>query len=366
MGEPIRRVRNKTGTVYEVRVDGVPYPDGRRKQVCRRYPSLKEAKLGLAAIRSEVAAGTFVGKNTVTLRRLFDTWLDGKRNIKPSTRQGYKDVTRRFLTEHGDLPVQKLSKSILDAYISNRLELGRSPTTVRAFLRAIRQPLDLAVRTRLITSNPADYVELPMLDLPKHSIWTPEQAHQFTVAALEDRLAPLWLLSMAGLRRGEVLGLAWSQIDLDKGTLVIAETNVLVDSKIVRSTPKTRRGYRTLPLWSQLSDSLTSYRRQQIRERMAWGGWPDTDLVGTEIDGSPIHPRTYSERFKRLSRKAKVPVIMLKNARHTSVTMMRAQGVPDAVVAAWHGHDESIMRAAYTVIGQDHLGQAASAIEGRF
>lgn len=366
--EPISRIDTPRGTRYRIRVDAGYTPDGRRRQVSSTHDTLKEARLALARIRTEVQAGTFVGKTTVTVRQQYQTWLAGKRKIRPTTRQHYADVAALLLAQYGDLPVHRLSKAHLDALVTQMLTTGgadgtgRSVSYVRTMLIGLGQALDLAVAERLCASNVARLVELPERPLPQPVTWTPDQARQFLTAITGSREEALWRLTMAGMRRGEVMGLTWVHVDLEARTVAVEETRVNLRGSVIESLPKTRRGHRVLPIWDALEDALRRLRSTQAAERLALGGWT-TDLLAVDPTGRPILPRTYADRFKAISRSAGLPPIPLKNARHTSVTLMRNEGVPDHIVAAWHGHDETVMRSTYTDAQAPQMRSAADVVQ---
>lgn len=360
--EPIKRVTRADGsTVYRLRTDGPPRADGSRRQVSASFPSRKAARDELARIRAAVADNRYVARDGITVREQFDGWLAGKRGIRPSTRQGYLGVTGRFLAVHGEMPVQWLTKETLDGWVNALLEEGRSPHTIRDFVAALRQPLDLAVAQNRLAMNPARLLEIPQTPIADPVVWTPEEVQAFLAVASTDRLYACWLMTMAGMRRGEVLARRWP--DTADGQLIIDSNRVLVGSDVLEGDPKTRRGFRILPMWGALDEALEARRSAETAERALLGEWGGGDLIAVEADGTPVGPRRYSERFKALAYRAGIKRIPLKNARHTSITNMRNAGVPDHLVAAWHGHDESVMRSAYTAVSQEALGTVAEAVQ---
>ena len=373
--EPITKITLADGsTRYRIRVDAGVHLDGKRKQIHRKFTTCLASVAGLADLRTQVARGEFISRQSVTASTYFASWLAGKRKLRPTTRAYYEDVSTPFLDSYGDLLIQHLTKRHFDSAVNTMLTTGgrtgtgRAPSYIRGFLIAWGQCLDMAVAEGIIRSNPARLVERPSMPVPDPVTWTTEQAAVFQTSVKEHPWNALWLLSLAGLRRGEVMGLAWRKVDTEAAKLVIGDdsaptTRILLDGKVIDSDPKTRRGFRTLPLWPEITEALKELRLRQTRDRLACGGW-DTDLVAVHEDGSPINPRHYSDTFQALSKKAGLPVIFLKNARHTSVTLMRNAGVPDHIVASWHGHDESVMRAYYSD-GTQHLDQAAEAIRQR-
>jgi integrase len=158
------------------------------------------------------------------------------------------------------------------------------------------------------------------------------------------------------------MGLRWAHVDFIKSSITIEEARVYLGGTVIQSTPKTRRGYRVLPIWNTLEASLRALKTTQATERLSVGGW-DSDLLAVDPAGRPILPRAYADRFKKIAQQIGLPTIPLKNARHTSVTLMRNEGVPDHIVAAWHGHDETVMRAVYSDAQAPQMRSAAEAVE---
>jgi integrase len=346
--EPISKVTLSDGSVrYRIRVDAGYHLDGRRKQVHRTFRTYKEAVAGLASIRTQAPKGEFIGRESVTCAKYFASWLSGKRKLRASTSAYYANVSRPFLETYGDLPVQSLTKAHFESAVNEIISSGRGASYVKGFLVAWGQVMDSAVSEQIVRTNYARLVDKPSLPLPSPNTWTADEAATFMSSIEGHPWEALWRLTMAGLRRGEVLGLTWDQIDLGAGKLSIETTRVIVDGKVVPSGPKTMRGWRVLPIWPALADSLARHQ-------------PQTGLLATEAN-RPIDPGHYSKTFKRLARQAGLPAIPLKNARHTSVTLLRNQGVPDHIVAAWHGHSETVMRTYYSE-AQVGMMQAAAAL----
>ena len=142
--------------------------------------------------------------------------------------------------------------------------------------------------------------------------WTPEQATRFRAHVAGDRLAACWLLTLAGLRRSEVLGLRWADVDHDAGTITIAQGRVVVGGGTATGAPKSARSARTLPMPSDVLGALRTFKTRQSQEHLALGGrWPDTGLVAVSADGSPIRPETYSRAVALHCTAAGVPAIRL-------------------------------------------------------
>ena len=141
------------------------------------------------------------------------------------------------------------------------------------------------------------------------------------------------------MRRGELLGIQWSDVDLGRARIAVRRSLVTVGHEVVVSEPKTAKGRRSVALDPATVASLKVWRLHQAAERLAWGpAWIDSGLVFTREDGRPLHPREVTRAFSRHVLAAGVPIIRLHDLRHTHATLALAAGVHPKVVQERHGH----------------------------
>lgn len=343
MREPIRKVTIKNGGVrYRVVVDVGIRPDGRRDQRTRTFRTRKEATRYLTATRSQVDTGTYIAPSKLTLSDYLRGWLAGKRNLKANSRSGYRLALRHVHASCGHLPLVKIAKSDIDATVTTMHDNGSSPATIIKTLTIMTQALDAAMRENLIPRSVAALVERPRRIKPQMQRWTEGEMRTFLRTASEDRLHPAWRLSLYGLRRGEVMGLRWADVNLDGASLTVWQSRMTVDGHEVIDTPKSASSARTLPLDDALVAALRAFHARQSVERLAAGEAYDgtTDLIVTDELGKPWRPELYSDKFGRLAAKAGVPAIRLHDCRHTALSVMVDRGVPISVVSAWAGHSD--------------------------
>ncbi len=381
--DPIKKITTAAGEIrYRFIIDMGKRPDGRRDQRCFTYTTLTEARAERAKIIADRSRGTLVVPTKVTVKEAIQTWLDGKRNIRPSTLRNYEDSLRLVSDRLGHIQLQKLNKGQLDKLVTDLLTSGRrigniqrqglSPRSVNQALMLLGSVLDDAVRQGTLSRNVAKLVERPSQVKKDMRTWTANQAGAFLEAVADHRLNAAFQLSLYGLRRGEVLGLCWSDIDLQAKTLTIHRARVEVTGTgIVEVGPKTERGKRTLPLDDAMVAALRSLRTQQSRERLAAGtayraACPDCGgehLVVNEL-GHTYRPEWFSDEFRRMAKVAGLPVIRLHDARHTCGTLMHLRGVPTAVISKWLGHATASFTMATYVHSQDDALTAAGALYG--
>lgn len=377
IAEPIREITLASGRVrYLATLDvGKDPATGKRLQRKQKFDTLKAARAWLAETRTAVMRGTYADRSTVTLAEHLDAWLAGRLNIRPSTRRSYADVLRPFRDRLGAVPVGDVTRrqveQVRDALLSGEARRvgvkGRplAPRSVRLALQTLEAAMTAAVRDGLAVRNPVEHVERPSGQSAPGAAWDVEQARAFLRVAAGDRLHAAWLLSLHGLRRGEVVGLPWSAVDLDAGTLSVAQARVAVAGEVLLSGTKTARGTRVLPLPDDLAAALRALRARQAAERLAAGpAYVGEGYVVCDDKGRAMRPEAYSDSFRALAARAGVPVIRLHDLRHTSVSLKRSAGWPDHLVAAWHGHDESVMRRTYSHVYMDDLRAHARTLAG--
>jgi integrase len=394
-GPQIKAVRLAGGRVrWRFVVDVGKRPDGRRDQRTHTYDTLQGARGALARIRADLSRGVFVTPTTLTLGETVEAWLAGRRTIRPGTLANYRNAVKPVVERLGHLPVQALSKAHVDGLVDWMLTAGRrvgagkggplAPATVTLALTVLGMVLEDAVRQGLVVRNAARLVDRPAARQPEMATWTAEQAGQFLAAVADDRWHAAWILSLYGLRRGEVCGLRWEDVDLDEGTIAVQVTRVLVAGRHtpVHGAPKSDRGRRTLPLDESTVKALRALRAGQAAERLAAGSayaprcadctpaeaaGPGGRHVLVDELGDPVHPESYSDRFEVLVRRAALPKIRLHDCRHTTATLMHLRGVPVAVISAWLGHAKaSFTLATYAHSQPEALRAAGGVLAGAY
>jgi integrase len=159
--------------------------------------------------------------------------------------------------------------------------------------------------------------------------WTAEQVGTFLQGVADDRLgAAYFLLATTGMRRGEALGLRWSDVDLDAGRAALRQTLIAVNHQPTLGTPKTAKGRRTVSLDAATVTALKDHRKRQAAERLQMGaGWTDHGLVFCRVDGGLLHPERFSRSFAARALQLGLPKIRLHDLRHGWATMALAAGV---------------------------------------
>jgi integrase len=292
---------------------------------------------------------------------LTNTWLPGKGiTLAESTWDGYRrKVDRHILPALGHLRIRRLRAQHLEALYERLLHPtdGRRPLAPKTVLEVhliIRGALNDAVRRGLVNRNVALVAHAPKLkSIPKTEpqAWNAQQLQAFLQAAAGHRLFPaFWLLASTGMRRSELLGLRWDDVDLKKSRLSVNRGLVAVAYEVRESRGKTRNSRRAIDLDPTTIEVLSAWRDWQRAEQEAVG-IESGDWVFTNIDGQPVHPHSISQTFERIARRAGVPRIRLHDVRHTHGTLLIKAGIPVKVVSERLGHGNP----AFTIDTYQHV-----------
>lgn len=353
MTKRLRRA-NGEGSVYR-RPDGrhvaTAYDvNGKRVEFYGRTESEALDKRKRAADR--LATGAAPVDSTTRLRTFYDRWETG--TLAASGRRlATQSQYRSLLTNHalpvlGNRGVGGIRPSDVEQLfvsVSGRL----APSSCRSLYAALRALFDGAVRDGLIARNPVAAIRRPTLPRREAPVVERVQLRALLEAAKGTRLEALWLLlAGTGMRRGEALGLLWSDVDLDGGRLRVSRTLGRVDGVgIVVNEPKSGRGRRTLDLAPAVVAALREHRRRQAAERLAAGhAWADENRVFATTIGTALDPRGVNKAFGVIARKAKVSATP-HTLRHTAATNLLDEGHPVAVVAEQLGQDPVTLMSTY-------------------
>ncbi|MGH8923844.1 MAG: tyrosine-type recombinase/integrase [Acidimicrobiia bacterium] len=301
----------------------------------------------------KINTGTYVEPTVTTLEEwVHRTWLPLiAERVKPSTLDSYRrNLDLHILTRLGQRQLRQITPAMLHQLYADLLSAGNLKTgaglsakTVRYVHTIIHKVLADAANLGLINVNVADRAKPPH---PKAKAskeiksWTADELRRFLELVNGHRLEAAWhLAALTGMRRAEVLGLRWRDLDMDSGRLSVRQALVSVGYEIIKSTPKTHQA-RTIDIDPGTVERLRLHRERQGRERDDWDAdYQDNDLVFGREDGSPIHPHSFSQAFERIVARFGLPRIPLHGLRHTHATVALSLGVPAKVVSERLGHE---------------------------
>ncbi len=349
----------KGNRYYAVIYEGVDPATGKERR--RWYPA-GTRKVDAEKLVTELVKrhndGEYRPPERLTLGEyLTDRWLPAQRSqLKATTFHSYgSNIRLHVLPPLGNVPLARLAPEDLDGLYARLLESGRrnrsgdgpglSPSSVRYVHRILRKALNDAVRKGTLTRNPA-----ALADPPKRSartnrgremkVWSQVQLQTFLNSLDGQRLAPAFVLAAhTGMRRGEIAGLRWSDIDLDAKLVHVRQAAVVVNYELRLTDVKTANGNRTIDVNDDVVRALQTWRRKQAEERLLLGAsYEDHDLVFARPDGTPTHPELLSSTFERITRLTGLPRVRFHDVRHTHATLLLKAGVPIKVVSERLGH----------------------------
>ncbi len=368
------RKTGKTVVRYQLTVDaGVNPQTGKRQQIRRRYGTEKQARDALAEITQQASIGAFVPRKAVTVDELCADWLASLHNARATTVSGYAYVLAPLREQHGNLAAQKLTRPDLDRLLMELRDGGTrtakghvrrawSARSLNAAIDAWRLVLAYGCERRELAHNAAAGMRKVARVRREMDTYTPDEIRRVLRTADTDRNGHLWYLALSGLRRGEIAGLRWADVDFDAGTLTIARSRVEVGttSVVVENEPKTESSRRTLPCDNGLLAVLRRASARHAQEKLALGvGHADSGYVACTEAGQPYTPGALTHMWHDLVACAGVRRIRLHDARHSCGTALHLRGVPMAVIAKWLGHADASITAKIYAHSQDDALKAA-------
>ena len=350
----------------------------RRKKWHSGFRTRREAETALVDILSRMQQGLYVGPSKKSLGEFLEEWLATVRpTVRASTWSSYCAEIRKHVLPHlGATRLQAIGPGDLNSLYAQLLTSGRqdgkgglSARTVRYIHTILRRALETAVRWNLIPRNPASIADPPRASGRQHEMrtWSAEQVRTFLESTSEERLHAAWvLLATTGMRRGEVLGLRWSDVDFEHRRVSVNRSLISVDYEIRFESPKTARSRRSVALDSGTVTRLREHRRTQIEERLALGtGFDHDGLLFCQPDGLPVHPDRFMKLFQRTVSKAGLPRIRLHDLRHTFATLALEAGVHPKVVSDRLGHSSiAITLDTYSHVAPSLDAAAAEVVAG--
>lgn len=352
---PITEVTVRGKTRYKVWLSSVR--NGQRVRTSKTVDTRDEAERLYAANR----LGEVVPSSKDTFNAWADRWIARKEDsgIRPKTIDGYRIDLLQPRAAFGKTKIQQVTEDHVEALVRSMRDNAYAKRTVAKMLISLRSVFELALRKGVIRFNPAAGVDALGKPSAERDALTAGELDKLRAAIRGNRHEAAWMLTLVGLRRSELLALTWADVDFDTGRLTVSKSRTALSGV---QPPKTAKGHRVLPLDAERVRLLREYRAWQA-ETFGLVQAKDGFIVVNE-DGRPMRPESWSRRWRTLCKNTEGVAShhVLHAARHSTVTFMRNAGVPDQIIAAWHGHDEVIMRRTYSHTQTEQLKSAASAL----
>src|SRR5215211_1487944 len=267
------KYEGKRGITWTFVIDVGRAANGKRIQKWRRgFPTKKAAESAMRLELHERQSGTYIEKSPETVGDLLERWLQtvARHKVKPTTLEDYTlTINKHLKPALGHIQVQALTAATVQRFYSDRLDAGIGARSVQLCHQRLSQALALAEREAIVSRNVCRATEPPKAPPKQGSSWTAEEARRFLAKADADTYSPLWLLALkTGLRRGELLGIRWKDLDLDKGTLQVHQTVTLLQGTPTIQTPKTAASRRVVKLSADAVTALANHRTAWLQRQL--------------------------------------------------------------------------------------------------
>jgi integrase len=324
---------------------------------------------------SAVDTGTDTKPAKTTVRELLlDMWLDGVHGLAPKTAERYRQLADQQIIPHlGAVQIQKLRKAEIIEWHQKLLTSGGkdgrplSARTVGHAHRVLRKALAHAIDREILTRNVAAAAKVPAVTAPEIQTLNAAQMADVLKACKGHALYPIVALALGtGARRGEILALPWSNVDLEGGTVKIERSLEETRDDLRFKEPKTRHGRRTITLPASAIEALKEHRKRQLEFRLATGlGRPEPDaLVFCTVEGEPLSPDNLSRDWHRFVKARKLPAVMFHSLRHSHASALIAAGLDVLSISRRLGHGSPVITlGVYGHLFENKDDAAARAIE---
>ncbi len=343
------RKRGKNSFEIDVYLGRDPVTGKRLRDTHAFTGTLKGARAEQRRLLRERDLGTYVSPSTLTVGEYLDQWLRdyAKPNVAGNTYEGYERIIRLHVKPHLErVPLSKLRplhvQGLYGKLLAQTDESGAQILSAHSVLhvhRALKQALKQAVRWQLLAVNPCDAVDPPRREHKEMQAITENETARLLEGLSGTRYrAPVLVAVTCGLRRGELLGLRWQDVDLDGGKLSVRQALEQTKAGIRAKQPKTAKSRRQLSVPAFVVAELRQHRKEQNERRLEQGNtWQDHDLVFPSPNGAPWSPSAFSRLFLHHARRLGVSC-RLHDLRHSHATQLLHQGVHPKIVSERLGH----------------------------
>lgn len=353
-----RKNTNGAGSIYKDRTSGrwvgavtigtdAQGRPKRRKVTARTQAEVRDR---LEELRRTIEVDTSLPVD-MTTKRFLEYWagevLPGS-GVSQTTADGYRRIlTLYVIPSVGRVRLEHLAPQHVRRMLTDMRDRGLSPNTQRLARSVLRRALRTAEVEGYVNRNVAALVDGVRLGRPKGRTLTPQQARTLLTAAQGTEYEALvTVLLSLGLRKGEALGVAWSDVDLDSTPATLSVRQALkkaADGSTYLDAPKTTGSHRVVHLPQPVVETLRRHRARQAEARLAfgsgWGGrWADADLVFTTSIGTPLDPDAVNRAVKKMTADAGLGTWTPHELRHSAASLLLAQGVPLKVISEMLGH----------------------------
>ncbi|NQT71839.1 MAG: site-specific integrase [Chloroflexi bacterium] len=364
-------IRKKNTKSWEITIDLGRDDNGKRRRKYEYVTGTKaEAQRRLRELLTDLDKGLPIDAPKMTLGAFLDTWLIDYAEIRtvPRTVDGYRGTVERYLKPNlGNILLSKLTQHHVQRLYSDMRENGLSARTILHTHKLLSQALKHAVKWGLLIRNICEAVDPPRPRRKEMKALDTDDVQVFLEAIKDSPYGHLFFVMLyTGLRRGEVLGVRWCDVDINKETLSVNQSVVRLHNKgLMITEPKTPYSRRLISLSPSVVALLRGLRVSQM-DQMEGDGieWEEQRLIFANDDGEPLSPDTVTHAFAKIIKRTGLPHVRLHDLRHTHATLMLKQGVHPKIVSERLGHSSvSITMDTYSHVLPGMQTEAAIAFE---
>lgn len=336
----------------------------------------KDAEKFLTEKLRELDTGILIDTKKMKFAEYLDYWIKEacENKLSITTLDGYKQNIEKHIKPYlGGLELEKITPLHLQNFYTDRLKNGRldgkgglSNKTVVTLHRIIHRALEQAVKWQLLIRNVADSAEPPKPQKYKASFLNEEQTNKLIESAKHtDIYIPIIVAIYTGMRRGEILGLTWSNVNLEKGYILIDKALYSTSKGLQISSPKTEKSIRKIAIPKTLVKELKRSKVNQMKNKLKLGAfYQENDMVCCNQDGSLINPKSFSRKFHVLLKANKLPLVRFHDLRHSHASLLVKLGVQPKVISERLGHSNiSITMDLYSHVYEETDKEVANMFE---
>ncbi|WP_244380620.1 tyrosine-type recombinase/integrase [Saccharococcus caldoxylosilyticus] len=360
----------KKGFYFRIDVGKDPFTGKRKQASFGPFRTKTEAKKELLKIKNQVDDGSYFKESTEDFSMFMERWFNTsyKRTVEITTAKSREYVIRNHIMKYFQhKKINEITTFDIDSFYVDKLDSGYSGAYIRQMHNLLNQAFDQAVRWSLIKVNPVKNAKPPKVKSEEKITWTVDEVNRFLNLIKDSSMEIPYLLAIfTGMRRGEVLGLKWDDVDFENKKIRIKRSLCFVSGKgLIFKEPKTQKSKRQISISQYVVNVLKRHKQRQDSRKEKFGTqYQDNNLIVCTDDGKPLDPRNLLRQFYRLIEEANVPRISFHDLRHTHATILMQQGENPKVVSERLGHSRvGITLDLYSHVSDDLQEQAAEKFE---
>jgi len=359
-------IRKRGRNSYQLTIDVGRNSTGKRqRQFIAVRGNRAAADKRLREVMSSLDRGLPLVTSKISLQNFLAEWIrTHSSKVRDRTIYGYRNVLKRYVSPRlGHVPLTRLQPSHIEELYASLLGEGLSPRTITQLHRILKKSLKQALRWNYIGRNPLDLVDPPRFEKKEMTALNSDQLHQLLDGASRTPYGmPISLAAFTGLRRGELVGLKWPDVDMESQTISVRREVVFVPGKgHLVTNPKSAKSRRVVDVSPIVIERLQEHLSAQgIQRQYAGVVWKDEGWVFAGPDGRHLNPNTLSRGFLRLRKELGLPPVVLHSLRHTHASLLLQAKTPMKVVQERLGHSTIAITAdVYSHVNETLQKQAA-------